>query len=493
MLRGRSLFASLTLLASAAGALAGPGDFFGLRVVDEATGRGVPMVTLETTNGIRLVADNSGWAAFLEPGLMDRKVFFTVTSPGYAMPKEGFGFAGAGIQVEPGGTAEIKIMRLNIAERMYRVTGQGLYRDATLLGREAPLPSPNLFSDVMGQDSVQALPYRGKLFWMWGDTLRAAHPLGNFHTTCATSELPDQGGLHPSLGVHLKYFLNEKGDTVRRMMPTTEPGMMWLDGLVTVPGPDGTEVLLAHYSRMKDLGTRLEHGIAEFNDEAGIFEPLIRLGEEFKWQCPRGHAERVKDGEIEYFYFADPFCHTRVRADYESLLNPAGYESLVWSGEAYEWQSRVAPTSQEEETKLVKEKKIPAAKALYQVRNASGGKPVLIHGGTVRWNEHRKRWIMIAVEHRGDESLLGEVWYAEAPAVSGPWGPAVKIASHPKMSFYNPCQHGFFDQDGGKTIYFEGTYTHTFSGNPEVTPRYEYNQLMYRLDVTDRRLAAAQK
>jgi hypothetical protein len=42
-------------------------------------------------------------------------------------------------------------------------------------------------------------------------------------------------------------------------------------------------------------------------------------------------------------------------------------------------------------------------------------------------------------------------------------------------------RHPFFDQAGGRIIYFEGTYTDTFSGKPVITPRYNYNQLMYRL------------
>ena len=40
-------------------------------------------------------------------------------------------------------------------------------------------------------------------------------------------------------------------------------------------------------------------------------------------------------------------------------------------------------------------------------------------------------------------------------------------------------------------IYFEGTYTREFSGNPVATPRYDYNQLMYRLDLADPRLERA--
>jgi hypothetical protein len=45
------------------------------------------------------------------------------------------------------------------------------------------------------------------------------------------------------------------------------------------------------------------------------------------------------------------------------------------------------------------------------------------------------------------------------------------------------------DKENGRIIYFEGTYTTTFSGNPNPTPRYDYNQVMYRLDLSDRRLA----
>jgi hypothetical protein len=32
-------------------------------------------------------------------------------------------------------------------------------------------------------------------------------------------------------------------------------------------------------------------------------------------------------------------------------------------------------------------------------------------------------------------------------------------------------------------IYFEGTYANTFSGNSTPTPLYDYNQIMYRLDL----------
>src|SRR5947209_632238 len=94
---------------------------------------------------------------------------------------------------------------------------------------------------------------------------------------------------------------------------------------------------------------------------------------------------------------------------------------------------------------------------------------------------------MIAVE-AGGTSMLGEVWYAEADTPLGPWAYARKIATHDKYSFYNPKQHPEFDKDGGRVIFFEGTYSATFSGNPDPTPRYDYNQVMYKLDLSDPRL-----
>jgi hypothetical protein len=105
----------------------------------------------------------------------------------------------------------------------------------------------------------------------------------------------------------------------------------------------------------------------------------------------------------------------------------------------------------------------------------------------VNWNDYRKKWIMIATQ-LGGTSNLGEVWYSEAPELTGPWLRTRKIVTHERYSFYNPVHHPFFDQAGGRLIHFEGTYVNTFSGNPDTTPRYDYNQIMYRLDLSDPQL-----
>ena len=103
------------------------------------------------------------------------------------------------------------------------------------------------------------------------------------------------------------------------------------------------------------------------------------------------------------------------------------------------------------------------------------------------WNDYRRRWVMIFVELNGT-SFLGEVWFAEADTPLGPWVFARKIVTHDRQTFYNPKQHPFFDKDNGRILFFEGTYTNSFSGNSETTPRYEYNQILYKLDLADLRL-----
>jgi hypothetical protein len=117
-----------------------------------------------------------------------------------------------------------------------------------------------------------------------------------------------------------------------------------------------------------------------------------------------------------------------------------------------------------------------------------------MHGGSVRWNAHRQRWIFLGVATGGKDapSFLGEVWYAESRSPDGPWTRTVKVASHPRYSFYNPVHHSFMDQRNGQIIHFEGTWSAEFSGNPLKTPRYDYNQILYRLDLNHPGLDPAQ-
>ncbi len=465
--------------------------YHGIRAVDEQTGRGIPLVEFRSVNDLRYVTDNHGWVAIHEPGLMGREVWFYLSGPGYEAKKDGFGYTGVRVVLKAGGTTEVKLKRTNIAERVGRLTGQGLYNHTELLGLPTPLPNLNP-AGVMGQDSVQAVPYRDGIFWLWGDTNVPKYPLGNFRTTCATTPRD----IDPERGIAYAYFTDAaRPSGLRHMMPTDEPGAVWLFGLLTVKDSAGQEVLLAHYGRHPGLAPPVEQGIVRYDDKEGIFKRVTEVDAKEKWRFMRGHAVLAPDGRC---YFSNPLPHTRVKATLEDLTDPAKYEAL-WYDEGkreWVWQNEHAPTTQEAEQVLMNQGKLKAEQARFHIRDAATGARVLLHTASVQWNAWRKRWVVVGIQSgfaASAPSNLGEVWYAESDAPDGPWGPAVKVASHPRYSYYNVIHHGFLDREGGKVIYFEGTYTLEFSGNPIAPARYDYNQLMYRLDLSDERLKPAQQ
>jgi len=492
------------------GLLAAPNDsasaappYFKITVVDEQTGRGVPLVELETVNNIRHLTDSNGIVAFFEPGLMGKSVFFHVQSHGYEFPKDGFGIRGKALAVEPAGSAKLTIKRINIAQRLYRVTGAGIYRDSILVGHPVPTRRPVLNGLVFGSDSVLNAIYRGKVYWFWGDTNRPGYPLGNFHVPGATSLLPSSGGLDPAVGIDLAYFVDERGFA----KPTAKmpgEGPTWIDGLVTLEDAAGREQMFAHYVKIKAPMTVYRQGLVRFNDEKQRFEEVVQFDMDAPIYPSGNPLKHTVDG-VPYVYFAFPYPLSRVRATAEDLQRPASYEAFTCLKEGsrlddpqldrdaggklrYAWKKNTPVVGPMEQAKLIQAGKLKPEEALLQLRDHATGKPVLAHRGSVYRNRYRRRWVMIATESMGT-SFLGEVWYAEADTPVGPWGHATKIVTHEKYSFYNPKQHPMFDQDGGRTIFFEGTYTHTFSGNPDQTPRYDYNQIMYRLDLSDPRLA----
>lgn len=480
-----------------------------IRVVDAATGCGVPLIELSTVNHLRFVTDNAGRVAFNEPGLMDREVFFTVRSHGYEMKKDGFGFPGAKITPRAGHVAEIKITRRNVAERLCRLTGEGRYRDTLLLGHKPPLPDPPHPGLVAGQDSVQAVRYKEEVYWFWGDTNRMSYPLGLFRTAGAKTAVPAVGS-NPAAGIAFDYFVDKNG-FARAMMPLPErpEGVVWIDGVCTVPNERGVEKLIAHYSRRRSLAKALEHGIAVFDDEKAVFVPTKELPLEEEWRFPHGHPILFGEGGRTWLLCGHPELNVRVPATLKDVLDPKRYEAFTCGGAIekgkpssvmmdkggkpiWRWQTDLPPLGSEDEAELVKAGKLKPAQARFYPANAADPKErVRLHSGTARWNKHRERWVMVAGQSGGKSSLLGEVWYAEAEHPTGPFTTAVKVVTHEKQSFYNVCHHAFLDRDGGRFIHFEGTYTSDFSGNPDRTPRYEYNQILYRLDIDSAALRPA--
>ena len=486
---------------------------FGIRVVNGVSGRGVPLVELETVNHVRFVTDSAGWIAFAEPGLMNSTVFFSVRSHGYAFPKDGFGFAGKALAIRPGGSATLKIKCVNIAERLCRLTGGGIYRDSVLLGKKTPLCQGLLNGRVFGQDSAQVAVYRGRAYWFWGDTQRPGYPLGHFQTAGATVELPASGRLDPTGGINYKYFTSASGFS-RKMCPIADAPstMVWIDGLAVVSDASGAERMTAHYSQMKSLSKRIGHGLAVWNDKKAVFESAGEFALDEKWRIPTGHPIRLTEEKRQWLVFNKPWPVVRVAARLAALGDSKKYEAFTClkpgsryaRGESkvhrdaggkvvWAWKADTDPIQQAEEKQLIAAGLLKASEARFQLRDAATGAEVRLHRGSVRPNAYLKRWILIGCQAGGSSSYLGEIWFAQADSPTGPWRSAVKIVTHQKYSFYNPVHHAFLDSKEGRFIHFEGTYTNTFSGAPRATPRYNYNQILYRLDLGDPRLKPAEK
>src|SRR4051812_14068686 len=334
----------VSLLAQGAGGAApqasDPGRYFAIEVVDGQTGRGVPMVELQTTYGGRCYTDSAGLIAFSEPGLMGRRVFFGVAAHGYEFAKDGFGIRGVVLEPKPGGSAKLKIRRLNIAERLYRIAGYGIYRDSVLLGRKPPGAEPLLNAEVTGQDGILNAVYKGRLYWFYGDTGRLAYALGNFAMAGATTDLPER--LDPDVGIDLKYFAGPDG-FAKRMAPMKGEGVVWLFGLAVLPDEAGRGRMIAYFPRRRGLGAVLEEGFVAFNDERDEFEKLkdVPVGPAL---FPTGYPSRVRDaGGTEYVYFTAPYPALRVRADWKDYLDLASYEgyTCLKSGARYAGKDNV--------------------------------------------------------------------------------------------------------------------------------------------------------
>ena len=147
----------------------GPEQCFAIRVFDPANGRGVPLVRFSSASG-EYWSDSQGMIAFCDPDRIGTTVSFDVFSHGYRLA------GGAGsveLMAEAGGSASVEVERTMLAERLYRVTGAGAYRDSVLLGLSTPLERPVINGLVAGSDTASTAVYRGRLFWMWQDTDRS--------------------------------------------------------------------------------------------------------------------------------------------------------------------------------------------------------------------------------------------------------------------------------------------------------------------------------
>lgn len=473
-----------------------PIKYFHIQVVDKETKRGIPIAKVSTIARVDYYSDSNGNIAFFEKDFMDKEVYFVIEAEGYRFPKDSKGASATPMFTKVGGKKVLELERTQAAERLYRVTGSGIYRDTDLLELPSPIKDPNWSKgNVVGQDSNIGIVHNGKAFFIWGDTFLPPKYEGNFSVAAATAELPESGGMDPNKGISLNYIVDEKGMS-RSMIDLDGPGYVWFDWLMHVADDDGNEVLAAKYARVNAFFGNYERGVAIYNEENQIFEKVEEVEE---WKSTQGHTcHHVFKGSVggkEEYYLTAEFALSKVTPSLSNVSNPEKYlhftclkENSGWEsneldrqgGELnYGWKSGTKPTDVRAQKSMIEEGIIDQEEGWLQFTDVQTGELIdHIGRGSIYWNEYRQKWIFI-----GGHT---DTWYSEADTPVGPWHYAVKVADHYNF-LYNPKQHDFLDQDGGRVVFFEGTYT-KFLGPKPTVPRYDYNQIMYRLQLDDPRL-----
>jgi hypothetical protein len=226
-----------------------------------------------------------------------------------------------------------------------------------------------------------------------------------------------------------------------------------------------------------------------------------------------------------HVYYANPFANNRVAAEFDAIVNVSAYETFTpcdtpacdkmsewrWRPSTFDNPSGWHGFGSSEERTALKKGLLKPDQARYQVRDVLTGKPM--HGGLARgsinWNSYRKKYILVSDKGMNggasSESNYGELWYCESAALTGPWTDCVRAISHAGTgsSCYNPLQLQFMDEAGGEAVYIACTFTSMWSSQQKkpkdkscefsdyggqgcsvAVPRYEYNNLVYKLNLT---------
>ncbi len=287
------------------------------------------MVTLETTNFVKLVTDNAGCVAFDLPEFLGQETWLGVSSDGYEMPADGFGKRGVRLQMNPGSSFTIKVNRTSIAKRLGRLTGAGLFAESAKLGHENNVVE----TGVTGCDSVQNAVHNGKMFWAWGDTSIPQYSLGIFDSTGATTDVRPLAAFEPPLKLKFDHFLDSNGKP-RGIAKMAGPGPTWLTGVLSLPDKEGTDRLVAMYLKTKPPMEGYEAGLCVWNEQKSEFEHLRTIWTKSQTApnhppMPGGHGVAMTDDEgHKWALFGDPLPTLKCAATFEAWQNPEAWQVL---------------------------------------------------------------------------------------------------------------------------------------------------------------------
>lgn len=438
---------SAIVISGAAVAAAMP---FRINVVDAECGWPVPLVQFTTLDGQVFVSDNAGVVGVDSPELFGRRVRFSVEGHGYDVPKDSAGEKAVVLDVRQGGKVVVKMNRSVLARRLGRIGGTGLFVESRKFGEHLD----KVDQGEVGRDSVQCRQFGDRLFWLWGDTSMQHYAIGIFNTTAAYTKNP-AFPRDPKPPVYPPYdqIRDDKGK-VRGVIKAQGSGPIWVFGLIDLKDRAGRDHLGGAWSQIRGFCDAYKNGLCEWNAKEDSFDVTLQLMDkdnkvfpEFfpdnnpvRWTDPRGK---------KWLLYGFPFPHHRIPDSYEAWRDTNTWERVDWSG-------------REKVAKMADGSRIESA------------------SGQMMWSSARKKWVGICQRKLDFGSLV----YMEADSPFGPWTGGRVVVRHENYTFYNPVIHLECGADA-PYILFEATYTDAFVNNPNPTPRYNYTQMLYRLDFKD--------
>jgi hypothetical protein len=449
-------------------------------------------------NRARFISDNQGIISILAPDLNGRKVRFLFQGHGYSIDKTDFwGQKSVTCLIKPGKTFKLKIKRKQLAQRLYRITGAGRYNNSILAGLTQRIPTRNLLpGKVIGQDSLIAIPWNNELWCFYGDTIGLNSY--NFSASCATLPLKSNR-YDPEKFLPLKYKVDEYG-FARPMIKTGKKGFTWIEYVLPVKIDSiksQSEALLAKYVQHETLNKVAESGFAIMTRSSKNFKIIKKLNANKHHRCI--HPYPVKTASQSFFLLSpkrmvSPGLKNIINQQKHFYFSPATENSsqefsvlkkkkyrLNRNKEqklVYKWQQGAWHFDSKGKKQLFAPKIMPA-EALFSPIDLDSGKRIIKFTGSIVYNQYLKTWIAI---NQGLEP--GQITFSTSDTPTGPWTFARTITEFSNYNLYNPIIHPWFEIDQGRSILFEGTYTWFFSSSEKKTPWADYNQMMFKLDLT---------
>lgn len=153
----------------------------------------------------------------------------------------------------------------------------------------------------------------------------------------------------------------------------------------------------------------------------------------------------------------------------------------------YAWRQGGLPFNQTLSKALIEQGKLTDDESIFLLHDHDSGDALRAHGGSLAWNEYRQRWVMIASKHGARR--CSEKYGMPRPkhlSVPGRTPSRSSRTTTTVSTIPSSIPTSIKMADDSSTLK-ERTPIHSPT-IPTQTPRYDYNQIMYRLDLADERL-----